>query len=160
MDIITIHGREHVVVINGYPFELDPRMFDPSIRKIEWAAGQGVIYWEDPAREPVTFGEEGFKIHIAPLVRAFGREAKRMEDKVVIFRQDARPQASAVARQRAELLNQIREEEEKMTRSTQALLAAQLAGKTPEAEDVRHFLTHYTKKLELRAQIATLDSDF
>ena len=46
-----------------------------------------------------------------------------------------------------------------MSRSTQAILAAQLAGKVPEGEDVHHFLSNYTRKLELRAQLATLDAD-
>ena len=41
VDIITVHGHEHVVVINGMAFELDPGMFDPAIHKIEWVAGQG-----------------------------------------------------------------------------------------------------------------------
>lgn len=158
VDIITVHGREHVVIINGCAFELEPGMFDPSIHKIEWAAGRGVIYWEDAAREPVTFEEEGFEAYIAPLVRAFEREVKRVEDNVIILDTEPRPYGVSAARQRSELLQLIREEEEKMTRSTQAILAAQLSGKTPDAEDVRHFLTHYTKKLELRAQIAALDS--
>ena len=54
VDIITVHGHEHVVVINGMAFELDPGMFDPTIHKIEWVAGQGVIYWED-GRENTLF---------------------------------------------------------------------------------------------------------
>lgn len=159
VDIITVHGREHVVIINGCPFELAPGTFDPSIRKIEWAAGRGVIYWEDEAREPSTFEEEGFRTYLAPLVRAFEREVKRVEDNVVILDRESRPRGVAEMRERAGLLQLIREEEEKMTRSTQAILAAQLAGKTPDPEDVRHFLAHYTKKLELRAQIAALDSE-
>lgn len=159
VDIITVHGREHVVIINGCPFELAPGSFDPSIRKIEWAAGRGVIYWEDAAREPATFDEEGFRVYLAPLVRAFEREAKRVEDNVIILGRDSQAHGAASARERAAILQLIREEEEKMTRSTQAILAAQLAGKTPDPEDVRHFLAHYTKKLELRAQIAALDSE-
>lgn len=159
VDIITVHGREHVVIINGCPFELAAGTFDPAIRKIEWAAGRGVIYWEDAAREPSTFDEEGFRTYLAPLVRAFEREAQRVEDNVVILDRGGRPQGMAAARERAAILQLIREEEEKMTRSTQAILAAQLAGKIPDPEDVRHFLGHYTKKLELRAQIAALDSE-
>ena len=158
MDIITIYGREHVVVINGCVFELDPSMFDPAIRKIEWAAGQGVVYWED-GRANTVFGEDGYLHHIAPLVKAFGRERKRVEDSVVILEPEHRRKTYAAARQRAGLLNQIREVEEKMTRSTQAILAAQLAGKPPYAEDVEHFLSNYTRKLELRAQLAALDSE-
>ncbi len=158
VDIITIHGREHVVVVNGVAFELEPSMFDPAIRKIEWAAGQGVIYWED-GRENTFFGEDGYLVHIAPLVRAFGQERKRVEDNVIILDSERRQKTYATAQQRANLLNQIREVEEKMTRSTQAILAAQLAGKVPEAGDVGHFLSLYTHKLELRAQLATLDSE-
>ncbi len=158
VDIITIHGREHAVVINGMVFELDPNMFDPTIRKIEWAAGQGVIYWEDD-RENTLFGKDGYDAYIAPLVRAFSEERKRVEDNVIILDVDRRQKTYAMAKQRACLLAQIREVEEKMTRSTQALLAAQLSGKVPEGEDVHHFLSNYTKKLELRAQLATLDGD-
>lgn len=51
---------------------------------------------------------------------------------------------------RANLLSQIREVEEKMARSTQATLRLQLAGKVPEGEDVHHFLSNYTRKLELQ----------
>ena len=148
VDIITVHGHEHVVVINGMAFELDPGMFDPAIHKIEWVAGQGVIYWED-GRENTLFGKDGYDVHIAPLVRAFGEEQRRVEDNVIILD----------AERRANLLSQIREVEEKMARSTQAILAAQLAGKVPEGEDVHHFLSNYTRKLELRAQLATLDAD-
>ena len=144
VDIITVHGHEHVVVINGMAFELDPGMFDPAIHKIEWVAGQGVIYWED-GRENTLFGKDGYDVHIAPLVRAFGAERRQ--------------RTYATAKQRANLLSQIREVEEKMARSTQAILAAQLAGKVPEGEDVHHFLSNYTRKLELRAQLATLDAD-
>ena len=82
VDIITVHGHEHVVVINGMAFELDPGMFDPAIHKIEWVAGQGVIYWED-GRENTLFGKDGYDVHIAPLVRAFGEEQRRVEDNVI-----------------------------------------------------------------------------
>ena len=158
VDIITVHGHEHVVVINGMAFELDPGMFDPTIHKIEWVAGQGVIYWED-GRENTLFGKDGYDVHIAPLVRAFGEEQRRVEDNVIILDAERRQRTYATAKQRANLLSQIREVEEKMARSTQAILAAQLAGKVPEGEDVHHFLSNYTRKLELRAQLATLDAD-
>ena len=158
VDIITVHGHEHVVVINGMAFELDPGMFDPTIHKIEWVAGQGVIYWED-GRENTLFGKDGYDVHIAPLVRAFGEEQRRVEDNVIILDAERRQRTYATAKQRANLLSQIREVEEKMARSTQAILAAQLAGKVPEGEDVHHFLYNYTRKLELRAQLATLDAD-
>lgn len=158
VDIITIHGHEHAVVINGMAFELDPNVFDPTIRKIEWIAGQGVIYWED-GRENTLFGRDGYDTHIAPLVKAFGEERKRVEDNVIILDAERREKTYAMAKQRAHLLSQIREVEEKMARSTQAILAAQLAGRTPEGEDVHHFLSNYTKKMELRAQLATLDAD-
>ena len=158
VDIITVHGHEHVVVINGMAFELDPGMFDPAIRKIEWVAGQGVIYWED-GRENTLFGKDGDDVHIAPLVRAFGEEQRRVEDNVIILDAERRQRTYATAKQRANLLSQIREVEEKMARSTQAILAAQLAGKVPEGEDVHHFLSNYTRKLELRAQLTTLDTD-
>ena len=158
VNIITVHGHEHVVVINGMAFELDPGMFDPAIHKIEWVAGQGVIYWED-GRENTLFGKDGYDVHIAPLVRAFGEEQRRVEDNVIILDAERRQRTYATAKQRANLLSQIREVEEKMARSTQAILAAQLAGKVPEGEDVHHFLSNYTRKLELRAQLATLDAD-
>ena len=158
VDIITVHGHEHVVVINGMAFELDPGMFDPTIHKIEWVAGQGVIYWED-GRENTLFGKDGYDVHIAPLVRAFGEEQRRVEDNVIILDAERRQRTYATAKQRANLLSQIREVEEKMARSTQAILAAQLAGKVPEGEDVHHFLSNYTRKLELRAQLTTLDAD-
>ena len=158
VDIITVHGHEHVVVINGMAFELNPGMFDPTIHKIEWGAGQGVIYWED-GRENTLFGKDGYDVHIAPLVRAFGEEQRRVEDNVIILDAERRQRTYATAKQRANLLSQIREVEEKMARSTQAILAAQLAGKVPEGEDVHHFLSNYTRKLELRAQLATLDAD-
>lgn len=158
VDIITVHGHEHVVVINGMAFELDPGMFDPAIHKIEWVAGQGVIYWED-GRENTLFGKDGYDVHIAPLVRAFGEEQRRVEDNVIILDAERRQRTYATAKQRANLLSQIREVEEKMARSTQAILAAQLAGKVPEGEDVHHFLSNYARKLELRAQLATLDAD-
>ena len=158
VDIITVHGHEHVVVINGMAFELDPGMFDPTIHKIEWVAGQGVIYWED-GRENTLFGKDGYDVHIAPLVRAFGEEQRRVEDNVIILDAERRQRTYATAKQRANLLSQIREVEEKMARSTQAILAAQLAGKVPEGEDVHHFLYNYTRKLELRAQLTTLDAD-
>ena len=158
VDIITVHGHEHVVVINGMAFELDPGMFDPTIHKIEWVAGQGVIYWED-GRENTLFGKDGYDVHIAPLVRAFGEEQRRVEDNVIILDAERRQRTYATAKQRANLLSQIREVEEKMARSTQAILAAQLAGKVPEGEDVHHFLSNYARKLELRAQLATLDAD-
>ena len=158
VDIITVHGHEHVVVINGMAFELDPGMFDPTIHKIEWVAGQGVIYWED-GRENTLFGKDGYDVHIAPLVRAFGEEQRRVEDNVIILDAERRQRTYATAKQRANLLSQIREVEEKMARSTQAILAAQLAGKVPEGEDVHHFLSNYTRKLELRAQLTTLDTD-
>lgn len=158
VDIITVHGHEHAVVINGMAFELDPGMFDPTIRKIEWVAGQGVIYWED-GRENTLFGKDGYDVHIAPLVRAFGEKQRRVEDNVIILDAERRQRTYATAKQRANLLSQIREVEEKMARSTQAILAAQLAGKVPEGEDVHHFLSNYTRKLELRAQLATLDAD-
>ena len=158
VDIITVHGHEHVVVINGMAFELDPGMFDPTIHKIEWVAGQGVIYWED-GRENTLFGKDGYDVHIAPLVRAFGEEQRRGEDNVIILDAERRQRTYATAKQRANLLSQIREVEEKMARSTQAILAAQLAGKVPEGEDVHHFLSNYTRKLELRAQLTTLDTD-
>ena len=158
VDIITVHGHEHVVVINGMAFELDPGMFDPTIHKIEWVAGQGVIYWED-GRENTLFGKDGYDVHIAPLVRAFGEEQRRVEDNVIILDAERRQRTYATAKQRANLLSQIREVEEKMARSTQATLAAQLAGKVPEGEDVHHFLSNYTRKLELRAQLTTLDTD-
>ena len=89
VDIITVHGHEHVVVINGMAFELDPGMFDPTIHKIEWVAGQGVIYWED-GRENTLFGKDGYDVHIAPLVRAFGEEQRRVEDNVIIDRMSGR----------------------------------------------------------------------
>ena len=155
---IEVHGHEHVVVINGMAFELDPGMFDPTIHKIEWVAGQGVIYWED-GRENTLFGKDGYDVHIAPLVRAFGEEQRRVEDNVIILDAERRQRTYATAKQRANLLSQIREVEEKMARSTQAILAAQLAGKVPEGEDVHHFLSNYTRKLELRAQLTTLDTD-
>lgn len=158
VDIITVHGHEHVVVINGMAFELDPGMFDPTIHKIEWVAGQGVIYWED-GRENTLFGKDGYDVHIAPLVRAFGEEQRRVENNVIILDAERRQRTYATAKQRANLLSQIREVEEKMARSTQAILAAQLAGKVPEGEDVHHFLSNYTRKLELRAQLTTLDAD-
>lgn len=158
VDIITVHGHEHVVVINGMAFELDPGMFDPAIHKIEWVAGQGVIYWED-GRENTLFGKDGYDVHIAPLVRAFGEEQRRVEDNVIILDAERRQRTYATAKQRANLLSQIREVEEKMARSTQAILAAQLAGKVPEGEDVHHFLSNYARKMELRAQLATLDAD-
>ena len=158
VDIITVHGHEHVVVINGMAFELDPGMFDLAIHKIEWVAGQGVIYWED-GRENTLFGKDGYDVHIAPLVRAFGEEQRRVEDNVIILDAERRQRTYATAKQRANLLSQIREVEEKMARSTQAILAAQLAGKVPEGEDVHHFLSNYTRKLELRAQLTTLDTD-
>ena len=158
VDIITVHGHEHVVVINGMAFELDPGMFDPAIHKIEWVAGQGVIYWED-GRENTLFGKDGYDVHIAPLVRAFGEEQRRVEDNVIILDAERRQRTYATAKQRANLLSQIREVEEKMARSTQAILAAQLAGKVPEGEDVHHFLSNYTRKLERRAQLTTLDTD-
>ena len=158
VDIITVHGHEPVVVINGMAFELDPGMFDPTIHKIEWVAGQGVIYWED-GRENTLFGKDGYDVHIAPLVRAFGEEQRRVEDNVIILDAERRQRTYATAKQRANLLSQIREVEEKMARSTQAILAAQLAGKVPEGEDVHHFLSNYTRKLELRAQLTTLDTD-
>lgn len=158
VDIITVHGHEHVVVINGMAFELDPGMFDPTIHKIEWVAGQGVIYWED-GRENTLFGKDGYDVHIAPLVRAFGEEQRLVEDNVIILGAECRQRTYATVKQRANLLNQIREVEEKMARSTQAILAAQLAGKVPEGEDVHHFLSNYTRKLELRAQLAMLDTD-
>ena len=158
VDLITVHGHEHVVVINGMAFELDPGMFDPTIHKIEWVAGQGVIYWED-GRENTLFGKDGYDVHIAPLVRAFGEEQRRVEDNVIILDAERRQRTYATAKQRANLLSQIREVEEKMARSTQAILAAQLAGKVPEGEDVHHFLSNYTRKLELRAQLTTLDTD-
>ena len=158
VDIITVHGHEHVVVINGMAFELDPGMFDPTIHKIEWVAGQGVIYWEE-GRENTLFGKDGYDVHIAPLVRAFGEEQRRVEDNVIILDAERRQRTYATAKQRANLLSQIREVEEKMARSTQAILAAQLAGKVPEGEDVHHFLSNYTRKLELRAQLTTLDTD-
>lgn len=158
VDIITIHGHEHAVVINGMAFELAPSMFDPAIRKIEWVAGQGVIYWED-GREKTVFGKDGYEMHIAPLVKAFWREQKRVEDNVIILDAERREKTYEMAKQRAHLLGQIREVEEKMARSTQAILAAQLAGRTPGGEDVHHFLSNYTKKMELRAQLATLDAD-
>lgn len=158
VDIITVHGHEHVVVINGMAFELDPGMFDPTIHKIEWVAGQGVIYWED-GRENTLFGKDGYDVHIAPLVRAFGEEQRRVEDNVIILDAERRQRTYATAKQRANLLSQIREVEEKMARSTQAILAAQLAGKVPEGEDVHHFLSNYTRKLELREQLTTLDAD-
>ena len=158
VDIITVHGHEHVVVINGMAFELDPGMFDPTIHKIEWVAGQGVIYWED-GRENTLFGKDGYDVHIAPLVRAFGEEQRRVEDNVIILDAERRQRTYATAKQRANLLSQIREVEEKMARSTQAILAAQLAGKVPEGEDVHHFLSNHTRKLELRAQLTTLDTD-
>ena len=93
------------------------------------------------------------------LVRAFGEEQRRVEDNVIILDAERRQRTYATAKQRANLLSQIREVEEKMARSTQAILAAQLAGKVPEGEDVHHFLSNYTRKLELRAQLATLDAD-
>ena len=158
VDIITVHGHEHVVVINGMAFELDPGMFDPTIHKIEWVAGQGGIYWED-GRENTLFGKDGYDVHIAPLVRAFGEEQRRVENNVIILDAERRQRTYATAKQRANLLSQIREVEEKMARSTQAILAAQLAGKVPEGEDVHHFLSNYTRKLELRAQLTTLDAD-
>ena len=158
VDIITVHGHEHVVVINGMAFELDPGMFDPTIHKIEWVAGQGVIYWED-GRENTLFGKDGYDVHIAPLVRAFGEEQRLVETNVIILDAERRQRTYATAKQRANLLSQIREVEEKMARSTQAILAAQLAGKVPEGEDVHHFLSNYTRKLELRAQLTTLDAD-
>lgn len=46
-----------------------------------------------------------------------------------------------------------------MAHSTQAILAAQPVGKAPDGEDMHHFLSNYTRKLELRAQLATLDAD-
>lgn len=156
MDIITIYGREHVVIINGIAFELDPAMFDPCVRKIEWAAGRGVVYWED-GRENTTFGQEGFDRLIAPLVTAFGKAQKDVEDNVVILGGDQHKKHNERVSQRAALLNSIREVEERLNRSTQAILAAQLSGKTPEPEDVRHFLYNYTKKLEIRAQLASID---
>ena len=119
VDIITVHGHEHVVVINGMAFELDPGMFDPAIHKIEWVAGQGVIYWED-GRENTLFGKDGYDVHIAPLVRAFGEEQRRVEDNVIILDAERRQRTYATAKQRANLLSQIREVEEKMARSTQA----------------------------------------
>ena len=124
VDIITVHGHEHVVVINGMAFELDPGMFDPTIHKIEWVAGQGVIYWED-GRENTLFGKDGYDVHIAPLVRAFGEEQRRVEDNVIILDAERRQRTYATAKQRANLLSQICEVEEKMARSTQAILAAQ-----------------------------------
>ena len=139
-------------------FELDPGMFDPTIHKIEWVAGQGVIYWED-CRENTLFGKDGYDVPIAPLVRAFGEEQRRVEDNGIILDAERRQITYATAKQRANLLSQIREVEEKMARSTQAILAAQLAGKVPEGEDVHHFLSNYTRKLELRAQLTTLDTD-
>ena len=152
VDNITVHGHEHVVVINGMAFELDPGMFDPTIHKIEWVAGQGVIYWED-GRENTLFGKDGYDVHIAPLVRAFGEEQRRVEDNVIILDAERRQRTYATAKQRANLLSQIREVEEKMARSTQAILAAQLAGKVPEGEE------ETARKLELRAQLTTLDTD-
>lgn len=146
VDIITVHGHEHVVVINGMAFELDPGMFDPTIHKIEWVAGQGVIYWED-GRENTLFGKDGYDVHIAPLVRAFGEEQRRVEDNVIILDAERRQRTYATAKQRANLLSQIREVEEKMARSTQAILAAQLAGKVPEGEDVHHFLSNLYQKI-------------
>ena len=124
VDIITVHGHEHVVVINGMAFELDPGMFDPTIHKIEWVAGQGVIYWED-GRENTLFGKDGYDVHIAPLVRAFGEEQRRVEDNVIILDAERRQRTYATAKQRANLLS----------------------------------LSNYTRKLELRAQLATLDAD-
>ena len=107
VDIITVHGHEHVVVINGMAFELDPGMFDPTIHKIEWVAGQGVIYWED-GRENTLFGKDGYDVHIAPLVRAFGEEQRRVEDNVIILDAERRQRTYATAKQRANLLSQIR----------------------------------------------------
>ena len=46
-------------------FELDPGMFDPTIHKIEWVAGQGVIYWED-GRENTLFGKDGYDVQYRP----------------------------------------------------------------------------------------------
>ena len=94
VDIITVHGHEHVVVINGMAFELDPGMFDPTIHKIEWVAGQGVIYWED-GRENTLFGKDGYDVHIAPLVRAFGEEQRRVEDNVIILDAERRQRTYA-----------------------------------------------------------------
>lgn len=108
VDIITVHGHEHVVVINGMAFELDPGMFDPTIHKIEWVAGQGVIYWED-GRENTLFGKDGYDVHIAPVVRAFGEEQRRVEDNVIILDAERRQRTYATAKQRANLLSQIRE---------------------------------------------------
>ena len=102
VDIITVHGHEHVVVINGMAFELDPGMFDPTIHKIEWVAGQGVIYWED-GRENTLFGKDGYDVHIAPLVRAFGEEQRRVEDNVIILDAERRQRTYATAKQRANL---------------------------------------------------------
>ncbi len=132
-------------------------MFDPAIRKIEWAGGQGVIYWEDGHN--VQFGTEAFDIYVAPLIEAFQQVQQGVEDKVIILESEKHKKHAAKAKQRATLLNEIRDIEEKMNRSTQAILAAQLSGTPPEAEDVRYFLYNYTKKLELRAQLATLDSE-
>ena len=104
-------------------------------------------------------GNDGYEVHIAQSVKAVGEEQRRVEDNVAILDAEHRRKTCATVRRRANLLGRIREVEEKMARSTQAILAAQLAGKVPEGEDVHHFLSNYTRKLELRAQLATLDTD-
>ncbi|MFQ8734997.1 MAG: hypothetical protein ACLSAH_02065 [Bilophila wadsworthia] len=129
MDIITVHGHEHVVVINGMAFELDPGMFDPTIHKIEWVAGQGVIYWED-GRENTLFGKDGYDVHIAPLVRAFGEEQRRVEDNVIILDAERRQRTYATAKAGQPVEPDPRSRGKNGT-FTQAILAAQLAGKVP-----------------------------
>ena len=112
VDIIAVHGHGHVVVISGMVFELEPGMSDPAIRKIEWAAGQGGMYWED-GRENTVFGNDGYEVHIAPSVKAVGEEQRRVEDNVVILDAEHRRKTCATVRRRANLLGRIRKVEEK-----------------------------------------------
>lgn len=93
-------------------FELEPSMSDPAIRKIEWAAGQGGICWED-GRENTVFGNDGYEVHIAPSVKAVGEEQRRVEDNVAILDAEHRRKTCATVRRRASLLGRIREVEEK-----------------------------------------------
>lgn len=84
----------------------------PAIRKIEWAAGQGGICWED-GRENAVFGNDGYEVHIAPSVKAVGEEQRRVEDNVAILDAEHRRKTCATVRRRASLLGRIREVEEK-----------------------------------------------
>lgn len=110
--VIAVHGHGHVVVISGMVFELEPGMFDPAIRKIEWAAGQGAFVGKMAGKIRYS-GTMATKCISPPSVKAVGEEQRRVEDNVAILDAEHRRKTCATVRRRANLLGRIREVEEK-----------------------------------------------